>query len=263
MAMAQMTPRQRIMTVLHGGIPDRVAFTPNIWHWFAVNRRQGTLPEEFRDHTSPLDVLRSLGVDILARGGGPVIRFNTPNVAVTERRTAHEVITEYETPKGRLSVRQEVADDSAETVYRTEHLFKSIRDLPAVQFLVEDTVYTPCYERWTAAQDQLGEAGVMMATGLPDSPLHRLFVSWMGYERACYALADYPDEMGRLMGLMTERNQEAFALAAASPAELFWTGENTNADFESPALFRQWVVPSLRSLSDKLHAVGKLHIAHM
>ena len=35
-----------------------------------------------------------------------------------------------------------------------------------------------------------------------------------------------------------ECNEEAYAVAMSSPAEVLLTGENTNSDFESPALSR-------------------------
>ncbi len=41
-----MNGRERILAALHGDLPDRVPFAPNIYQWFYIKQRQGTLPEE-------------------------------------------------------------------------------------------------------------------------------------------------------------------------------------------------------------------------
>jgi hypothetical protein len=155
------------------------------------------------------------------------------------------------------------APDYAHTLYMTEHLFKSIADYPIVKFIVEDTEYRPCYEKYREVDARLGDAGITQGTGVPDTPLHRLMVVWMGYEAATYALLDYPEEMGALAGVMVEKAVDAYRIAADSPAEIIHTGENTNADFETPELFRRYALPQLKLGSEILHARGKLHNVHM
>ena len=98
---------------------------------------------------------------------------------------------------------------------------------------------------------------------VPDTPLHRLFVHLMGYERACYALADYPAEMSLLLDLILERHLEACRLAMASPAPVILTPDNTNADFETPALFQRYALPYFKSVSELCHQHSKVHVAHM
>jgi hypothetical protein len=97
---------------------------------------------------------------------------------------------------------------------------------------------------------------------LPDSPLHRIFVTMMGYEVGSLAFADQPREMDELCRLIATKNEEAHALAMASPAEVLLTGENTNSDFESPDLFGRYTFPALRRASELAHAAGKRHWMH-
>ena len=99
-------------------------------------------------------------------------------------------------------------------------------------------------------------------SGLPDSPLHQVFVGMMGYERGSYAFIDDPVGMGALCDRIMEKNEEHLALAMASPAEVLLTGENTNSDFETPTLFRRYAFPTLKRASELCHAHGKLHWVH-
>jgi hypothetical protein len=43
------THRQRMLTTIRGGMPDRIPFAPRLDLWFAANKRRGTLPAAYRD----------------------------------------------------------------------------------------------------------------------------------------------------------------------------------------------------------------------
>ena len=46
-----MTNRERILTILDGGVPDRIPWIPRLQIWYEANRRQGTLPPRYREMT--------------------------------------------------------------------------------------------------------------------------------------------------------------------------------------------------------------------
>lgn len=256
-----MTPRERLVAAHRHEMPDRLPWAPKFKTWLRAHQRAGDLPEELRglDYYA---VARKLRIDIFDKAG-PVVETVRPNVQVREEQQAGGRRVRWETPVGVLTLAYTEADDYAHTHYLTKYPFTSMRDYPVVKFIIEDTVYRPCYEKYLQVDAQIGDDGLTMGVGVPDTPLHRLMVGWMGYEAATYALLDYPQEMGMLVGLMQEKAEEAYHLAAASPAAIIHTGENTNADFETPELFRRYALPSLRRLSDVLHAKGKLHNVHM
>jgi len=84
----------------------------------------------------------------------------------------------------------------------------------------------------------------------------------MGYENGSLAFLDQPDEMDGLCRKILEKNEEAYTVAMRSPAEVLLTGENTNSDFESPALFNRYAFPTFSRASELAHANGKLHWVH-
>ena len=74
------------------------------------------------------------------------------------------------------------------------------------------------------ADAAIGDDGITMSS-LPDSPLHQVFVEMMGYERGTLAFIDDPVNMGALCDHIMAKNEEHYALAMASPAEVMLTGE--------------------------------------
>jgi hypothetical protein len=62
-----MTGNERILAAFRGQQPDYVPFSPNIYQWFYYHRYNCSLPAELAEAKHPLDVLRYLGADILAR----------------------------------------------------------------------------------------------------------------------------------------------------------------------------------------------------
>ncbi len=65
-----MTGKERILTVLAGGTPDRVPFVPSVWQWFYANRARKTLPAELDPCGGPVEVLRFIGADVLSKFDG-------------------------------------------------------------------------------------------------------------------------------------------------------------------------------------------------
>jgi hypothetical protein len=182
-------------------------------------------------------------------------------VRTVEEERGRVRVTRLVTPVGELATAREQVDDYARTVYLTGYPVKTPDDLRAWRWLLEDTRYEACYDDWSAADLAVGDDGIDMAN-LPDSPLHRIYVTMMGYEAGSLAFADRPREMDDLCRLILEKNEEAYAVAMASPAEVLLTGENTNSDFESPDLFGRYAFPALRRASELAHAAGKLHWVH-
>jgi len=255
-----MTSRQRLLAVLRHGRADRLPWAPKFGTWLTAHALRGEVPAQLSGCATWHDAARRLGVDIFDKNG-PVYREVFSSVKVIEETRGNLAVTRHLTPVGELrTVREQVAD-YAHTVYLTEYPVKTPADLRTWLYVLEDTRYEACYDEFLRADAEIGDDGITM-TNLPDSPLHRVFVSLMGYETGSFAFADRPGEMAALCARIMVKNEEAYALAMRSPAEVLLTGENTNSDFESPALFRSWAFPTFKRASDLAHAAGKLHWVH-
>jgi len=254
------TSRERLLTTVRHGMADRLPWAPKFGTWFRAHLRRGDLPHLLEGCAHWHDGARRIGVDIFDKSGA-VTRTLTPSVKTEESIDGPRTVTRQITPLGELVAVREEVEDYAHTVYLTQHPVRAPEDIRVYRYILDDTVYEPCYDAYREVDRSIGEDGITM-TNLPDSPLHRIFVSLMGYEAGSLAFADEPRAMEELCRAILRKNEEAYPLAAASPAEVLLTGENTNADFESPDLFRRYAFPTFRRASEIAHGAGKLSWIH-
>jgi hypothetical protein len=255
-----MTGRERLLATVRHGCADRVPWAPKFGTWLDAHRLRGEVPDRLAGCGHWHDAARRMGIDIFDKAGA-VYREVHDSVRTVEEERGRIRVTRLVTPVGELATVREQVDDYARTVYVTSYPVTSSDDLRTWRYLLEDTRYEACYDDWLAADRAVGDDGIDMAN-LPDSPLHRIYVTMMGYEAGSLAFADRPREMDDLCRLILAKNEEAYAVAMASPAEILLTGENTNSDFESPDLFGRCAFPTLRRASELAHAAGKLHWVH-
>jgi hypothetical protein len=250
-----MTGRERLLAAARHGYADRLPWAPKFGTWLAAHRLRGEVPALLEGCAHWHEAARRLGVDIFDKAGA-VYRETHSSVRTVEEERGALRITRQVTPFGELRTVREQVDDYARTVFLTGYPVRTPEDLRAWRYLLEDTGYEACYGDWEAADRAVGEDGIDMAN-LPDSPLHRVFVTMMGYEAGSLAFADLPREMDSVCRLILAKNEEAYAVAMESPAEVLLTGENTNSDFESPDLFGRYAFPTLRRASEIGRLVGE------
>ena len=131
-----------------------------------------------------------------------------------------------------------------------------------LEFIANDTVYFPSYAAITAAQNHLGEDGIVICRMLR-SPLQRLLIEWMGIEGVIFAFADFPGEMDRILQCMTAADEMALRITAQSPAEIVWSAENITATVTTPKLFARYGLPYYNHCAAVLHAHRKWYGVHM
>lgn len=259
----EMTGRQRLLTVLRGGIPDRMPFVPlvNAYFW-------STLPPEW-DIDSPADCCRRIGADIAERWVPSVSgsSWDDPEVLSAghivrrEHREAGRVWVEYETPVGSLSMQFCETSEAGQTAFRGEHLVKTAADLRAYQYLWEAKAPAPAYHLTQERLDEIGEDG-MAWLHVPCTPLLHLIMYDLGLERTAYLLADEPEAMQRLLDVMAGKNLTACKIAADSPAEVGIVAENSGTRLVSPAQFAAHCAPVLAEYARIFHSRGKILLLH-
>ena len=114
-----MTARERIGATLRHERPDRIPWTPNIWHWFKVNQRNHTLPDGYEDCETAVAVLKRVGADIFDRWDGGCVRETTPNIEVVEKIDGAAKTITYKTPKGELESKEIKSSAFDETMFRS------------------------------------------------------------------------------------------------------------------------------------------------
>ena len=168
-----MTGRDRLLAAFHGGQPDMVPYSPNLYYWFYNHQARGTLPAELAGAEHPIDALRVLGADILARwdtqhatrdvyrngefsdefaGGSTrtcplVTAFNIypPGKSVRRRR--------FETPWGALTHTWTLSEQAGAD-FESEYWWKDWSEYEAVRFFLN-----PAITNGTATSSGIGWSG--------------------------------------------------------------------------------------------------------
>ncbi len=275
-----MTPRDRLLAAFHGRPADLVPFAPNIYLWFYYHKYRGTLPAEVRDARHPLDVLRRLGADILARWdtqwalrevyppGTYTSEFSGESDLAESRVTAFNIYPPHTsqrrqtvaTPHGRLTQRWTLSPETGAD-FESEHWWKDWSEYPAVRSLLEAREYefdAALFDRWAGA---VGDDGLVMLN-ISQSPLKTLH--WLaGQQNATLFMVDHPAEMKALAQIHTEKALAFLEKVAAHPgAEIFISHDNLDSGFYPPYFYRDYCQEFFSRAAEIVHGHGKLLVVH-
>jgi hypothetical protein len=167
---------------------------------------------------------------------------------------------EVETPYGLLTEDARL-DTSYGSRWITKFLITGPADFPAARYFFEHTHFEADYEPWRQADRELGDAGFVVGEIMP-IPVMRLIVSWMGVEGFLAALMDDPQGLSGLLALLDRHYDRQIELAAASPAEIIWFGDNVTATILSPRMYERFCLPVYARVMPIMRAAGKIPIAH-
>lgn len=237
-----MTSRERLLTALRGGRPDRVPVAPfGLGHLDAA----GEVAAELIRRTDPL----------IPAGTGPG-PFLGANIPITRREVGADHLTIIHLPGAELVRRNRRTSLASATV---EFPFRSHED--AEHFLAAP--YEPPtpdlagYRRWCArvGDEALILAGIGNAVCLP--------ASWYSPEDFCLAWADRPDLVAELVRVASARviaHVEALCEAGVAAFRIIG-GEYVSVQL-GPEAFGQLVVPFDRALVAAIHRHGGIAYYH-
>ena len=243
-----MTIKERIIGALRGEMVDRVPFTSYA----------NLFPEDERD---PL--MQDGEIGLVNRCS--VYQSKSPNVKSRreeyweggERRIRHT----YETPVGSVWETLRTGGGYG-TNLRCEFLIKKLEDYKVVEFMTRDMVYTPNYDAILAAEEKMGDDGVVIGN-LKYSPIQQMLVMLMGPERYGIDYYENRELFDSLYSAITEKDRELYRIAAESPAEFVIYGDNITSDMIGLERFVQYCIPRYNECAALLHEKGKRLGVHM
>jgi uroporphyrinogen-III decarboxylase len=258
-----MTNRERILAIMDGRQPDRIPWVPRMLLWWLYHRNRETLPDRYRGWRLR-DIERDLGMGTAARDGR-VFTQSYRNVEVVERHDGLDTVTDYITPVGTVSslTRRTVELDLAGIRgLEVEKPLKRPEDYDVMMYIIENTEYHPCYEEYLAYEEDIGEDGYPLVT-IGDCPFHKFLGDLAGYENGYYDLADHPQQVERLLEVMTQKHREEFwPLVSRSPARLLLHGFHLDSQLTPPGMFEKYITPYYQEFSQLLHRHGKTLAMH-
>jgi hypothetical protein len=234
-----MTQKQRILATARGEKLDKIPFGARIDTWYNYHAAHDSLPEKYRGW-SQTDIIRDQGAGAQHRLWS-VVKEEYRDMEVVEKNEPPYITTEYITPAGNVS-KVEVLDTSEGPwiKYEMEKLFKSEKDYPAINYLMEHTMPVDNFEAYEKLRDEIGGDGmVMTAAGLLWSPVQRVMREILGYERFFYELIDRPAEVEGLIEVMKDLERRKFKVAIECDLEIFNICGNWSDDIHTP-VFRKY-----------------------
>jgi hypothetical protein len=241
-----MTVRERIITALRGGRPDKVPFTS----YESMVPTDGALPELLR---------RGLGY--VKRIG--VYRTRYPNCSISttpfEQDGVQLVRTDIRTPAGDLhSIRQ----PAGFTSWTHKYLFTDENDYKALAFYLNDAVVEADYTAALQLRDQLDDNTVLRgAFGL--EPLQHLISGGVfGTMNFCLQWMENRDDVLKLYDILVEKRRQAYPLVADAPVLHSNYGGNVVPEIIGLDTFERYYVPNYQEAAEAMHAKGKLIGVH-
>ncbi|HEY81755.1 MAG TPA: hypothetical protein G4O01_00500 [Dehalococcoidia bacterium] len=259
--MTEMTRRERILRASYKERADKLPFFHNWRHL-----QTGWAERECRN--------RGMGIS-WAR---PSYVVKIHDVDITEQRLEVDGQTvyrrTYSTPLGSVYLDERREPGTGEwhgmrswrdvTPWQTERLIKGPEDYPVVKYIVEHTEYVPDYFPIEQAKDWLGEEGIVMDIH-PHQPMQTLMIDWIGSEGGRFFIhhAKYPDLVEDLCQAIAKSREPLYEIAAKSPADIIWCGDNIDGVLVNPRLFEKYFMPEYEKMAKVFHEHGKLLAVHM
>jgi len=239
--------RERVQCVLRGEMPDRIP-----WLIYSGILPTGSFEREMRD--------MGLGLVVWAN----IYKAFMPNVRIENRTVGDYLFTTYRTPVGELRSKTRIGMRFQRPggSWTIEHPVKNTKDLEALSFMIEDTVYEPDYESYDQITEDIGSDGVVTVWS-DYTPLMKIIVRYMGYRTFAIMCHRNRDMVERLIEKIDRSYQKMFRIVAESPAEIVRLGDNIDSVLVSPDLFERYCLPYYNSYSAILKARGKIVISHM
>ena len=252
-----MTPRERMLTALDMGKPDRLPGTIHQFQPYYLEKHLGGISDIEAFEKFDMDAAIMCWPLDRAVLTGPDWQVESKVLQETPNKVIQHTIT---TPDGLLSYSTE---QIPETTYIKEHLVKRPEDI----YLVEKYMPIPKLDIETVkkAKERLGDGGILRGT----LPYHQGGV-WQdacelfGTENMIMAGMDDPDWVGEFMKILMEKKLRFVEEEMKdAPYDLVENGGGAaSTTVISPKFFEDFTVPYDKQVHDALHEKGYKVVYH-
>jgi uroporphyrinogen-III decarboxylase len=257
MPLRKMTSRERMLTALNRGVPDRVPVTIHQWQPYHLSKFMGGV--------SDLEAFRQVGLDAAitiwdANTDKTNSQWQVESRIVPLSEWNWRVDTTIRTPSGILTQRDEAND---KTTWTVDCLIKCPEDM----HLVKKYLPVPKLdkEHVRSRKRELGEAGILrgLVFGEQAGPWQHA-AALCGVEKLIMATFDDPGWVHELLKSLTEKKLQ-FIEQSLSGAEfdlIEMGGGAASSSVISPKIFKEFCLPYDRRLHEALHSVGHKAVYH-
>ncbi|MFA6126814.1 MAG: uroporphyrinogen decarboxylase family protein [Bacteroidales bacterium] len=255
-----MTPRENLLTLLHGGRPDQVPWFGDLDYWANSLIKRGLKPEGFIASDEYIQWHRDLGVGFYLQGYFPYTQ-KISNCNIKEWNAGHRRYKEISTPVGSVRECWEYIPTSF-SEGPIEHFMKSEEDIPVMKFIYENMTFEPDYDFARKRLEQVGDQGIVLCY-LPKSPFMHLMALEAGVMAVTMAAFNCPEEFADLLKTMKKAFDQAARIAVDSPAEVLMIPENLSSEMVGPDFFHLYMEEYQTEWTAKIRQAGKYSFIHI
>ena len=248
--------KDTLLAQLHGQAPRRPLFMPDLSLWFEWHSTRGTLPEEHRA-SSLEDIAFALNCPAWVVRTHWKLEYD--GIDVTSEQSDTRQVIQYHTKSGVLSEIWSLGPDH--DWWQTEYPVKDEDDLDAA----EEVVRAMRYRRKPSAPPEAdSNPGSLDVIKVPKTPFSDMLHTLLGWNEGLMLMMTEEDRLTELLGVMEEKRDALVRdLAAGFPRSIFWSPDNLDGQFISPAVFKRHLEPSYQKTCDLLHGSGSTLWVHI
>lgn len=257
-----MTSRERMLTALNNGRPDRLPCQVHGWMEYYLRKYVGTMDwmeanDRFGfDHAIYISPDYEYSDHDLANW-----QVTVKDLGTMDDGYRHSIET-IETPDGALKVhraRNEFTPWDVEPLVKTWDDFRIWAKWRPVPIRADFT-------RMLAAKDRLGDKGILRVhpfSAGQGSPWQSLCIL-MGTEESIFAAHDEPERVHEMLGTILEMTLKVAELWQGIPGDMIETGGGAGSNTViSPKMFREFCLPYDKRQNEAFHACGLKIVCHL
>lgn len=258
------TGRQRLLTALSCGIPDRVPINTyemparNHADWYWQQPSYAQLMQFIRDHTDAITNW-NVGIqrDTYMTDTGRILCSGYPvpmDVTTEQQGTTTRKTTILHTPKGDLRTICEY-DPSVHTTWRIEHWCKNMEDVDkALSVPYEPLTYTDA--GLAEVRTELGDHGLIMSSLGDPAYLVADLMSFQDYVMWLYEDTEHFAHAVEVVAARVQQNLSNMLDAAVVDLYRICGPEYMTPPYARPEMFERFMVPHVRAMTDLIHQRG-------
>ncbi len=256
-----MNDRQRILTLLSGGLPDRVPWFGDLTYWAGAMERRGEVPPGWQLTEDYYRFHRELGVGFYLQGYWAFRAVTEGDVAVEEHSDGRSRFRTVRTPVGTLSEEWRYLPASYAWAPH-KHFVETPADLAPLRYWFEHRHYLPDEEEAIRRRPRLEDLGVVLCY-LPRSPFMELTAEMAGIVHIVELWLQVPDELDETLAVMERAFDRAAEVAITIPADCLMIPENLSSESVGRRFYERYVRPWETKWVARIRAAGKYSFIHM
>ncbi|MHB0855937.1 MAG: uroporphyrinogen decarboxylase family protein [Anaerolineae bacterium] len=256
-----MNDRERILTMLSGGVPDRVPWFGDLTYWAGAMEHRGQVPRNWQRSEDYYRFHRELGVGFYLQGYYAFTSRIEGDVTVEEWNEGSVQYHRVTTPVGTLMDEWHFLEEAC-TSAPIHRMVKTVDDLPALRYWYEHIVYSPNEEEALRRQALVADLGVVLCY-LPHSPFMELVTHLSDIDALVGLWLEAPDELDETMRVLIDAHDRASEVAVTVPADCLMIPENLSSEVVGRRFYDLFVREWQTKWVKRIREAGKYSYVHM